>query len=170
MDGSERRKKIIEILSEQESALSGSSLAKKLGVSRQVIVQDIALLRTAHPILATAQGYLLYSEADGKARRAFLVRHAADQIADELNTIVDAGGKALNVIVEHDVYGQLSADLNVSTRREVEDFCRRLANSACGPLYTLCDGVHIHTVEAEDEETLDYIESRLRQKKYLICD
>lgn len=170
MDGSERREKIIEILADRKEAVSGSRLARQLGVSRQVIVQDIALLRTAHPILATAQGYLLYSEAGRKARRAFLVTHTKEQIADELNTIVDAGGKALNVIVEHDLYGQISADLNVATRREVEEFCERLAKSRCGPLNEITGGVHIHTVEAESEEILDYLEKKLQEKKYLICE
>ncbi|MCI8515033.1 MAG: transcription repressor NadR [Lachnospiraceae bacterium] len=170
MDGSERRERIIAILTEEKEAVSGSRLAKQLGVSRQVIVQDIALLRTAHPVLATAQGYVLYSENGGKARRAFLVRHTKDEIADELNTIVDAGGKILNVIVEHDLYGQISADLNVANRREVEAFCTRLATSRCGPLYMITGGIHIHTVEAESEEILDYLESQLREKKYLICD
>lgn len=170
MDGSERREKIIGILTGGKEPVSGSRLAKLLGVSRQVIVQDIALLRTAYPILATAQGYLLYPEDRGKARRAFLVKHTKEQIADELNTIVDAGGKVLNVIVEHDLYGQISADLNVATRREVEDFCGRLANSACGPLYAITGGIHIHTVEAESEEILDYLEKKLREKKYLICE
>ena len=60
MDGKARRQEIIRLLSRTSGPISGSSLSGMLGVSRQVIVQDIALLRTEHPILATAQGYLLH--------------------------------------------------------------------------------------------------------------
>lgn len=170
MDGQTRREKILEILEGARTPVSGSSLARMLGVSRQVIVQDIALLRTAHPVLATAQGYLLYPEEGRKARRAFAVKHAQEAIEDELNTIVDAGGKNLTVSVEHDVYGQITADLVVANRKEVAEFCEKLANSSSGPLSVLTAGVHVHTVEAESEEVLDYIEEKLKEKKYLICE
>lgn len=169
MDGQARREQIVKILREQREPVSGSRLAKLLGVSRQVIVQDIALLRTAYPILATAQGYLLYME-EKSARRAFVVKHEETDIADELNTIVDAGGKNLTVSVEHDVYGHIGADLVVSNRKEVAEFCEKLAHSHSGPLYLLSAGVHVHTVEAASEEVLDYIEMQLKEKKYLICE
>lgn len=45
MNGDERRNKIINILSSSKSPVAGVALAKELDVSRQVIVQDIALLR-----------------------------------------------------------------------------------------------------------------------------
>lgn len=45
MTGKQRREEIIHILSKQEQPYSGTLLAKQLQVSRQVVVQDIALLR-----------------------------------------------------------------------------------------------------------------------------
>ncbi len=61
MAGEDRRKKILQLLKGQ--ILNGSQLAKQLNVSRQVIVQDIALLRTSgSEILSTRQGYILSAD------------------------------------------------------------------------------------------------------------
>ena len=170
MDGQARRERIIELLQTKKEPIAGSRIAKLMGVSRQVIVQDIALLRTVYPILATAQGYILYENRGLLAKRAFVVKHDEKDIADELNIIVDAGGKNLSVSVEHDVYGQINADLVVSNRKEVAEFCKKLSQSHAAPLSLLTKGVHIHMVEADTEETLDYIENQLKEKNYLICE
>lgn len=161
MSGKIRRDKILEILKKESEPVSGSTLAGMTGVSRQVIVQDITLLRTEHPILATAKGYLLYSMTQKKPRRTFCVNHTAEQTRDELCAIVDLGGKILDVMVEHDVYGEIRADLMFSCRKEVEEFCKKLEMSRSGPLNTLSEGVHYHTIEAEKEEILDEIGERL---------
>lgn len=166
MDGAARRKQIIQELKKATRPLSGSSLAAKMGVSRQVIVQDIALLRTECHIFATAQGYLLYESAKRKCVRAFLVRHTKEEIFDELSSIVSLGGLVLDVIVEHDVYGQLRADLNLKSMPDVEHFCKRLAKSSSGPLFPISDGIHLHTVEAESDAVLDKIEAVLKEKGY----
>lgn len=169
MDGNTRRQQIIRQLARASRPISGGTLANMLGVSRQVIVQDIALLRTKHPILATAQGYLLYAPPMQNRRRAFLVRHSHDEIYDELATIVSLGGRVLDVIVEHDVYGELRADLNLSTQADVGRFCRLLAESRSGPLFPISAGVHLHTVEASGEETLCQIEAALQNSGYLLA-
>ena len=168
MDGKTRRQEILCLLTQASRPISGNTLANTLGVSRQVIVQDIALLRTERPILATAQGYLLYAPPVPERRRAFLVKHSHDEIYDELATIVALGGRVLDVIVEHDVYGELRADLNLATLEDVDRFCRLLAESSSGPLFPISAGVHLHTVEASSEETLLKIESALRNSGYLL--
>ncbi|MCI6553537.1 MAG: transcription repressor NadR [Lachnospiraceae bacterium] len=168
MNNKERRKKIIQLLTDSKVPLSGSRLAAMLSVSRQVIVTDVALLRTEYPILATAQGYLLFARQDRKARRTFAVRHRADDIPDELLSIVTLGGHVLDVIVEHDVYGQIRADLDLSTPDDVNRFCSLLRNSTSGPLFPISAGIHMHTVEAESEESLDQIEGVLQEKGWLI--
>ncbi len=167
MDGKSRRQEIIRLLQHTTQPLSGSALAKQLGVSRQVIVQDVALLRTEYSILATAQGYLLYVAPGRGHQRAFLVKHSHEDIFEELTSIVALGGRVLDVIVEHDVYGQLQADLNLNTIRDVELFCERLAHSSSGPLFPISAGVHLHTVEAESEKILDQIEETLQTSGYL---
>ena len=156
MDGRIRRDAIIEFLKNEKEPVSGSSLAKKMGVSRQVIVQDITLLRTAYPILATARGYLL-NQVDSKCRRTFCVKHSMEQARDELNRIVDLGGKVLDIMVEHDVYGEIRADLMIARRKDVDSFCTQLESSKSGPLNSIGCGVHYHTVEAENEEILEEI-------------
>ena len=166
MDGKRRRAKILEYLKENTEPVSGSTLAKLTGVSRQGIVQDITLLRTAYPVLATAKGYLLYPATEKKHCRTFCVRHSAEQVEDELNTIVDLGGKVLDVMVEHDIYGEIRGNLMLSCRKEVEEFCKLLKKSKSGPLNIIGCGIHYHTVEAASEEVLDKIEKAL--ELYLI--
>lgn len=167
MKGIERREQILQILGSSDQPVSGSALAARLSVSRQVIVQDIALLRTEHPILATAQGYLLYERPEKKCRRSFLVKHTSDEIKEELDAIVALGGRILDVIVEHDVYGQIQADLNLSTLEDVDYFCYRLSRSTSGPLFPISAGIHLHTVEAMSETILDEIEQALLKKGFL---
>lgn len=169
MEGKERREAIISHLAQRTEAISGSELAKLLGVSRQVIVQDIALLRAINKnIISTTKGYLLYEAPEQKATRCFLVKHTTKEIEDELCTIVDLGGKVLDVIVMHEVYGQIQTALIIQTRQDVYDFVKKVAGHKTMPLKELTDGVHLHTVEADSEGILDRIEEELRRKNYLI--
>lgn len=170
MEGGLRREKIIEILKKSTAPVSGSGLADKLNVSRQVIVQDIALLRATNKnILSTNKGYILYHDNMEKFTRTFHVCHGDNQIEDELNTIVDNSGRVLDVVVEHEIYGQITVDLIINSRRDVKDFIERLQKSSSAkPLKELTNGEHYHTVEADSEEDLDIVESELRKKKYLI--
>lgn len=169
MEGNQRREKITEILLTREDAVSGSELAKLLGVSRQVIVQDIALLRAVNKnILATTKGYLLYVQEQQKVTRCFMVRHTTEEIEDELCTIIDLGGKVLDVIVMHDVYGQIQADLVLQTRADIVQFIGKVEKTKSVPLKVLTDGSHLHTVQADSEEILNQIEEKLREKNYLI--
>lgn len=169
MSGKERRAKIIELLSTSADAISGTELAKILGVSRQVVVQDIALLRaTDKNIISTTKGYMFYVAEVSKAKRCFLVKHTTEQIGDELCTIVDNGGKVLDVIVMHDIYGQIQTDLIIKTRQEVYDFVEKVKSRKTVPLKELTDGLHLHTVEADSEIILDRIEEELKRKGYLV--
>ena len=96
-EGEARREQLLQMLRDSTAPISGSALARSLGVSRQVIVQDIALLRAVNKdILATTKGYVLYSQQTEACHRIYCVNHSDDAIADELNTIVDNGGKVLS--------------------------------------------------------------------------
>lgn len=171
-EGSIRRQKLVDILKNSTGPVSGSVLSKELGVSRQVIVQDIALLRASNAdIFATPKGYVLYSQVPGKKyRRTYMVNHTREQIVDELSIIVDNGGKVLNVVVAHDVYGQIIADLILETREDVWAFFERMSSSQAGPLLQISNGVHIHTVEASSERILDNIERDLSEHGYLVTE
>ena len=54
MEGDERRQFILKLLAGSESPLSGTEIAGKCGVSRQIIVQDIALLRATNKNITVA--------------------------------------------------------------------------------------------------------------------
>lgn len=169
MEGEQRRKKLLELLSEQTTPISGSELAKQLGVSRQVIVQDIALLRATNKnILSTTRGYLLYYQEPKKVNRCFYVRHTTDQIEDELCTIVDLGGTVLDVIVSHDIYGTIQADLMIRNRQDISEFIHKVQQKQTVPLKELTGSCHYHTVETDTNETLDCIEAALKKKGYLL--
>ncbi len=169
MEGQERREKLIKMLRQAKSPVSGTELAKILGVSRQVIVQDIALLRAVNKnILSTTKGYILYYQEKQKVNRCFLVKHTTEQIEDELCTIVDNGGKVMDVIVTHEIYGEISTNLIMQNRKDVYDFVEKIKTKNTVPLKELTDGVHLHTVEADSEEILDKIEKALREKGYLL--
>lgn len=169
MEGNRRREQLIKILSEAAEPISGGELSRLLGVSRQVIVQDMALLRASDiNILSTTKGYLLYRSEQAGVKRLFCVKHTDDQIEDELCTIVDNGGKVLDVLVKHEIYGQITTPLIIRNRQDVYDFVNKVNTHKIVPLNKLTYGVHQHTIEADSEETLDRIETKLSEKGYLI--
>ena len=156
MEGTKRREKLVKILYTQIEPISGTELSKLLGVSRQVIVQDITLLRaTGVNILSTTRGYLIYHSEESRGKRIFKVRHTTEQIEDELCTIVDNGGKILDVVVHHKIYGSITTALTIRNRQDVYDFVRELQEKKIVPLKDLTDGIHQHTVVADNEATLD---------------
>ena len=169
MEGAKRREHLIKILHEATEPVSGTELAHLLGVSRQVIVQDIALLRaTDINIFATTKGYLIYQTEQSRVKRIFRVKHTTEQIEDELCTIVDNGGKILDVQVTHDIYGEIGTALIIRNRQEVYDFVKKVKENKIVPLKELTDGIHQHTIEADTEETLDRIGRVLAEKGYKI--
>lgn len=171
MEGEERRKKIIKLLGASEGPVSGSELAKIMGVSRQVIVQDIALLRAIDKnILSTNKGYLIYNPdtKSTKIKRTIAVKHKAEEMQEELYLIVDCGGTVLDVVVEHDVYGQLTGELILKNRQDVDDFIEKINSSKSQSLLTLTGGKHFHTIEADDEKILGRIEEKLKNRGFLL--
>ena len=167
MTGSDRRSAIVEHIRNSEIPVSGKTLAAVFDVSRQVIVQDIALIRAAgYDIISTNRGYII--NEPHLARRVFKVRHTDEQLEEELNAIVDLGGKVCDVIVNHRVYGRLEAELNITSRRKVAEFIADIKNGKSSPLKNITSDYHYHTVEADSEETLDLIGNMLREKGFLI--
>ena len=166
MVGKERREDILNTIKTLKKPISGTELAKKYGVSRQVIVQDMAILRAEnHKIYSTNRGYLL--ENNFAIKKVYSVSHTDEEIEDELKTIVDLGGTIIDVFVEHQVYGSLKANLNINSRRKVDEFLEKLKSGEANPLKNLTFGKHFHTVEADSEETLNLIEKELKEKGYL---
>lgn len=171
MTGDERRNHILAMLKEQDSPLSGTALANEFHVSRQVIVQDIALMRAEnHDILSTNRGYI-YRRAERQVslpKRVFYVRHTTEQVLQEFLTIIELGGKILDVVVEHEIYGQIRVDLLIETDQDARDFYDKLTASKDNPLKVLTDDFHYHTVAAPSEKLLDLIQQELDNKGYLL--
>lgn len=166
LTGTDRRKKLLFLMRESDAPLSGTQLGKVTGVSRQVVVQDIALLRTeGHAIVSTARGYLL--DEPKHVTRLMKVCHTDAQVEEELTTIIDLGGSVLNVMVNHRVYGKVEAPLNIKNRRDIQKFVNDLKTGKSTPLSNVTSGYHFHKIAAESEEILDEIEEALRQKDLL---
>lgn len=166
MKGEERRNKLLDILSSSNSPVSGGTLSKKLDVSRQIIVQDISLLRAnGATIFSTNKGYLLQEEK--KYSRVFKVYHSDDQVEEELSTIVDAGGQIRDVFVYHKVYGVLKADMGIKSRRDIRSYMEEISSGKSSLLKNVTSGYHYHTIDAESEEILDAIQAELQQKGFL---
>lgn len=171
MTGEERRNRILQLLKEQDAPLSGTALANEFHVSRQVIVQDIALMRAeSHDILSTNRGYLYRRQEHqaGMPKRVFFLRHTAQQVLEEFMTILELGGIILDVVVEHEIYGQIRVDLLIENSRDAREFHEKIAASRDNPLMALTDDCHYHTVAAPSEKLLDLIAQELDNKGYLL--
>ncbi|MBE6971706.1 MAG: transcription repressor NadR [Ruminococcaceae bacterium] len=160
MTAAERRERIYTQLT--TAPVSATALAKQFSVSRQVIVGDIALLRaTGYNIIATARGYIIPSDAGLTYRIA--TSHTAQQTREELYLMVDCGCTVQDVIVEHPVYGQLTAALQLSSRFDVDQFVEKMTTSDARPLSLLTEGIHLHTVSCPSEEVFLHLQKQLRQ-------
>ncbi|TDT45993.1 transcription repressor NadR [Fonticella tunisiensis] len=169
MKGDDRRRSILNLLKGSRDPIKGSELSTKLNVTRQVIVQDIALLRAeGNDIIATPQGYILLQGALGGVKRVVAVKHSEHEVEDELKTIISLGGKVIDVTIEHKIYGEITGKLMLKSIYDLEQFIEKLNKNNSKPLLQLTGGVHLHTIEADGEEIMDSIISRLEEKGYLI--
>jgi len=173
MTGEERRAYIIHLLKSSKVPIRGKTLAEKTNVSRQVIVTDIALLKTGNePIIGTNRGYLfIHDEATTKMhRRVIVCNHTPEQTKSELETIVDFGVTVIDVIVEHPFYGDLTGSLMISSRFDVEQFMSVISTQEASLLSVLTGGVHVHTIEADSVEKLDAACSALKKLGFLLTE
>ena len=170
MDSEGRRQAILALLRQSGEPVTGTELASRFGVSRQAIVQDIAIIRASgNQVLATPQGYLIPSLPGGNCCYAVVTsQHDRHQIEEELSIVVDLGGKALDVIVEHPIYGELRGSLMIASRRDLSIFLERLAETEANPLSYLTGGIHMHTLEAPNESVMEEIIQELRRVGYLV--
>ncbi len=149
-----------------DQAVSGSALSERFGVSRQIIVQDISLLKAeGYEILSTHSGYLLGGTP--LCERVLKLKHTTDETEEELNLIVDLGGTVADVFVWHKVYGKVQANLHIFSRLQVKQFIEGVRTGASTELMNITGGYHYHTIQAEDESVLDKIEAALTEKGYI---
>lgn len=168
MNAVQRREKILERLMAAPGPLSASALASELGVSRQIVVGDVALLRAAGTqIDATPRGYQLRAAQEGYTGILACIHSTAQQMRDELYTMVDNGCVAVDVAVENPLYGELRGNLNLANRYDVDLFLAQAASAPEGLLSRMTDGVHLHTLRCPDEAGFRRVEAELAQKGLL---
>lgn len=169
MTGNERRDRILKCIMDSERPLSASKLAELCGVSRQVIVQDVALIRAGgHDIMSTNRGYILNEKEAAASWRVLKVSHTEEELEDELTTIIDLGGLVRDVSVNHKVYGRMEARLGIGSRRRIAEFMNDIRSGKSTPLMRITSNYHYHTIEADSDRTLDLIEEALKEKGYLV--
>ena len=164
-----RRQQVVEWMRSRRAPVQGSEIAAHFRVSRQCVVQDVAILRAAGTeILATPQGYRLPENGAPVARAILACRHAPERTEEELEILVDHGVHVLDVMVEHPLYGELRGPLMIRSRVDLQDFLDRVRQTKAMLLLSLTGGVHLHTVEAPREELINRAKAKLRARGFLL--
>jgi hypothetical protein len=169
MNANQRREAIRRRLAEAKAPLSASALATELGVSRQIVVGDVALLRAAGAAIdATPRGYVLHATApQGYVGMLACVHNTSQEMREEMYAVVDNGGVVADVIVENALYGELRGNLNAASRYDVDEFLRHASESPESLLSRMTGGVHLHTLRCPDEATFARIRAALDAKGLL---
>ncbi len=166
MKAADRRKAIVNLLLSSSEAVSGGKLSEEFGVSRQIIVQDITVLKgSGYDILSTHNGYIIRKSP--LKERVFKVYHTTEETEDELNTIVNLGGTVVDVFVWHKVYGKMTAPLNIFSALHIKQFIEGVRSGKSTELMNITGGYHYHTVRADSEEILDRIQKKLEERGYI---
>ena len=169
MEANSRREQVLQTIKQSKAPISASLLAKTLNVSRQVIVGDVALLRAqGNEIIATARGYIL---PEIRMNNLYLgkiaCRHNPESTQLELYTMVDLDAIVINVIVEHELYGEITGQLNFNCREDVDAFINQVISSESKLLSELSMGVHLHTIGCRDKTHFEQICHELGKAGFL---
>jgi transcriptional regulator of NAD metabolism len=160
---------MLDWMRDQAAPIRGGALARHFRVSRQCVVQDVAILRASgEQIIATPQGYRLPPGTDRAQRAILACRHGPERTEEELHILVDNGVRILDVIVEHPLYGELRGTLMLESRADVHDFLEHVRKSKASLLSSLTGGVHLHTVEASRKEPIARARRQLRARGLLL--
>jgi hypothetical protein len=169
MNSVERRKEILNLIRNSSGPLSGSSLARTMSVSRQVIVKDIASLKDeGNDIISTNRGYII--NRPPRVKRVLKMVHTDEEVGDELYTILEMGGRIEDVFVWHKIYGRITAEIEIYTKEDADAYIDSLENGRSSPLKNVTSEYHYHTVTAEREQVLDAIEAEMERRGFLVRD
>ncbi len=167
--GDRRRAQMLAWMRTLHAPAQGEEVARHFRVSRQCVVQDIAILRAGgNEILATPQGYRLPEQSSRAFRAILACKHEPERTEEELQILVDHGVKILDVLVEHPIYGELRGSLMIESRADLQDFLGNVRSTKAALLSSLTHGVHLHTVEASREEMIARAKAELRAKGFLL--
>lgn len=169
MGSKERRDSIVKLLMDSSQPIKGSELADKYGVTRQVIVKDIAILRAKeNGIIATPDGYMFNNINSSKVKTIIAVLHKEEDTLKELEIVVKYGGIIEDVIVEHAIYGEIKGNLMIKNLNDLNKFKKQFTEKNVKPLSALTNGVHLHTISADTDEDIKEIKKELKEKGYLL--
>ncbi len=164
MNTENRRNALLDELHTSKLPLTGAFLARKFAVSRQIVVNDIAILRArGSHIYATPQGYLIPAIPDQALKVTIACQHSAVDLEKELVVMVEEGAQVIDVIVEHPVYGEIKANLMLTNLFDVRSFVDKLHDTHAEPLSLITGGVHLHTLLVQSQEQLQRIKNKLQQ-------
>jgi len=169
MSSKKRREEIINLLIRSNGAVKGTKLASLFGVTRQVIVKDIAILRAeGKNIIATPDGYIYSNKDSNKVKSIIAVNHDSNRTIEELEIVVKYGGMIEDVIIEHPLYGEIKGNLMIRNLNDLNKFESKFKDKGVKPLSNLTNGVHLHTIAADSEEDIKSIIKELREKGFLL--
>ena len=164
----ERREKIIKLIIEKNAAIKGTELADLFGVTRQIIVKDVAILRAAGKnIIATPDGYI-YNTDINKVKAIIAVNHGSSETIEELKIVVKYGGIIEDVIIDHPIYGEIKGNLMIKNLNDLNKFESEFKRKNIKPLSNLTNGVHLHTIAADNEDDIEAIKMELSKKGFLL--
>jgi hypothetical protein len=167
--GAKRRQRLMEWMRTQSKPVPGSALARHFRVSRQCLVQDVAILRAAgEEILSAPQGYRLPGKQTSEHRAILACKHGPERTEEELQVLVDHGVRVLDVVVEHPLYGELRGALMIESRADIQDFIAKWRGEKATLLSSLTGGVHLHTVEAHKPEMIERAKAQLQARGILL--
>jgi len=170
MNSIDRRENIIKLLLESNEPIKGSVIAKKYSVTRQVIVKDIAILRAkGKNIIATPDGYMI-NKNENKVKAIIAVTHNEEEMFNEMSIVIKYGGTIEDVIVEHPLYGQMAGMLMIKNYNELNKFVEKYQEQRARLLSVLTNGVHLHTISAENEHDINLIISELKKRNFIVSD
>ena len=165
MTTQQRRAAVLAEIQTSQHPISAKTLATKYQVSRQTIVGDIAIMRAqGAQIIATVNGYYDQSTHQTTAvyRGQIACQHTQAKTRAELTTIVQNGGRVIDVTVDHPLYGELTGQLGINNLTDVKKFMEKIKkNPQQRLLSTLTDGIHLHTVECASKQDFKQIVAAL---------
>lgn len=168
MDANSRRESIYDLLNRSEKPIKGIDMAEQFGVTRQVIVKDMAILKSKFDnIISTSEGYFIL-KPDNRIKKRIIVSHDENEILSELKTIIKYGAYIEDIIIEHPIYGEIRANLYLKSLNDLNKFMDGFEKSQAKPLSTLTEGMHMHTISVENTEDYELILKELEEKGFLI--
>ena len=165
-----RRERLLGVLSTSPAPVTGSALASSLGVSRQAIVNDVAILRASgHDIIGSTQGYRM-DGVPGGVTALIRCHHGPERGREEFEVLLDRGVSVLDVGVNHSVFGEVRATVIIESRADIDRHADAIRKAGEAPLSIITRGIHSHRVRAPSEDALEAARRDLAERGILLDD